>query len=57
MRAKATSRKCLGDYASGLMDALGYSREEAQRIFTQAVLQMFDERHHLTLTRLLFTGT
>ncbi|MGK3992864.1 hypothetical protein [Sorangium sp. So ce1024] len=50
-------RKCLGDYASRLMDALRYSQDDARGIFTRAVLQMFDERHHLTLSRLLFTGT
>jgi hypothetical protein len=50
-------KKCLGDYASKLMEKLRYSQEEARSIFTRAVLQMFDERHHLTLTRLLFTGT
>lgn len=50
-------KKCLSDYASRLMDELRYSREDARSIFTRAVLQMFDERHHLTLTRLLFTGT
>ena len=50
-------KKCLGDYASKLMAKLAYSREDAQDIFTRAVLKMFDERHHLTLTRLLLTGT
>jgi hypothetical protein len=50
-------KTCLGNYASSLLDQLRYSQEDARSIFTRAVLQMFDERHHLTFTRLLFTGT
>jgi hypothetical protein len=50
-------KKCLGDYASRLMAELRYPEVDARNIFTRAVLQMFDERHHLTLARLLFTGT